>query len=252
MNRLSTFNIEVSILPLMAEEKQVKTQIKKEEKRLLQKEKKDESTHKKKLEPESPPLVQNASSDIPHQESKPFLQHDEEEKALNESIMRPKVGALPLDEGLTFEEEEIFIPDHMAASKGEDPSINFPSPSPFGEWHRDPLPNTESSERPQVAMKNPSLSDGEILFVKPRYAESPKPLYPQEARKKGYEGEVVLRVEVLSNGRVGQVEVKKSSGYELLDRSALITVKQWRFIPAKKGENAIPLWVNIPIKFQLQ
>jgi TonB family protein len=244
IDRLSTFNIEVSLLPLMAEEKQVKTQIKKEEKRLLQKEKKEESTHKKKLEPESPTLVQNASTDIPNQESKPFLQHDEEEKAVNESIMTPKVGALPLDEN--------FISGHRAASKGEDPSINFPSSSPFGEWHRDSLPKTESSEKLQIAMKNPSLSDGEILFVQPRYAENPKPLYPQEARKKGYEGEVVLRVEVLSNGRVGQVEVKKSSGHELLDRSALTTVKQWRFIPAKKRENAISLWVNIPIKFQLQ
>jgi protein TonB len=103
-----------------------------------------------------------------------------------------------------------------------------------------------------MAMKNPSLSDGEILFVKPRYAENPKPLYPQEARKRGYQGEVVLRVEVLSNGRVGQVEVKKSSGYKLLDQSALTAVKQWRFIPAKKGDNTIPIWVNIPIKFQLQ
>ena len=47
------------------------------------------------------------------------------------------------------------------------------------------------------------------------------------------------------------IEIKKSSGYDRLDQSALTTVKQWRFIPARKGEVAIPLWVNIPIKFQL-
>ncbi len=88
--------------------------------------------------------------------------------------------------------------------------------------------------------------------ARPRYAQNPKPTYPQEAREKGYEGEVILRVEVLPNGRVGQIEVKNSSGYELLDRSALTAVKQWKFIPAKKGETPIPLWVNIPVKFQLQ
>jgi protein TonB len=88
--------------------------------------------------------------------------------------------------------------------------------------------------------------------ARPSYAENPKPTYPQEAREKGHQGEVVLRVEVLVNGQVGQIEIKKSSGYELLDHSALTTVKQWRFIPAKKGEASIPLWVNIPIKFQLQ
>jgi TonB family protein len=85
----------------------------------------------------------------------------------------------------------------------------------------------------------------------PRYAQNPKPVYPQEAREKGYQGKVLLRVEVLANGRVGQVALKKSSGCEALDRSALAAVKGWRFIPARKGEVAVPVWVIIPIKFQL-
>lgn len=85
----------------------------------------------------------------------------------------------------------------------------------------------------------------------PRYAQNPKPLYPQEARAKGYQGKVLLRVEVLANGRVGQVALKKSSGCEALDRSALAAVKEWRFIPARKGAVAVPVWVVIPIKFQL-
>jgi protein TonB len=89
-------------------------------------------------------------------------------------------------------------------------------------------------------------------MVQPRYATNPKPNYPNEAWKKGYQGEVVLRVEVLSNGLVGKIEVKKSSGYEILDHSALTAVKQWKFIPAKKEGNAVPLWVNIPIRFQLR
>jgi TonB family protein len=85
----------------------------------------------------------------------------------------------------------------------------------------------------------------------PKYAQNPKPVYPQEAREKGYQGKVLLRVEVLANGRVGQVALKKTSGCEALDRSALAAVKEWRFIPARKGEVAVPVWVVIPIKFQL-
>ncbi len=81
--------------------------------------------------------------------------------------------------------------------------------------------------------------------------ENPRPDYPKEAREKGYQGEVLLRVEVLPNGSVGELELKKSSGYKLLDQSALKTVKQWRFIPATKAGTPIPFWVNIPIKFQL-
>lgn len=86
----------------------------------------------------------------------------------------------------------------------------------------------------------------------PRYGENPKPVYPLEARQKGYEGAVLLKVEVLQNGRVGEVQVEKSSGYEILDQSAIAAVKKWRFVPASKGGVNIPCWVNIPFKFQLR
>jgi TonB family protein len=95
-------------------------------------------------------------------------------------------------------------------------------------------------------------SSGEAGGGYARYAENPKPSYPEEAREKGMEGEVLLRVEVLANGRVGQIEVRRSSGHEILDQSALSTVKQWKFIPARRGNELIPCWVNIPIKFQLR
>jgi TonB family protein len=88
-------------------------------------------------------------------------------------------------------------------------------------------------------------------LARPRYAENPRPVYPSEAREKGYQGQVILRVEVLADGRVGQIEMKKSSGHEVLDRSALTTVKKWRFIPARREGVAVPFWVNVPVEFQL-
>jgi len=93
--------------------------------------------------------------------------------------------------------------------------------------------------------------DGRSGLAAPKYGENPKPFYPMEARDKGYQGDVVVKVEVLPNGQVGEVEVDKSSGYDILDQSAVTTVKKWRFIPARKGGVAIPCWVNIPIKFRL-
>jgi TonB family protein len=93
--------------------------------------------------------------------------------------------------------------------------------------------------------------DGRSGLAAPKYSENPKPYYPMEARKMGYQGDVVVKVEVLPNGQVGEVEVYRSSGYEILDQSAVATLKKWRFIPARKGGVAIPCWVNIPIKFRL-
>jgi len=133
-------------------------------------------------------------------------------------------------------------PENVLTIQREAPSEPPPSPSRS--------PSAQEETRPLAHY--PSLPEGEVIFIHPKYAENPKPLYPQEARRKGWQGEVILRVEVLSSGLVGQVEVRKSSGHEILDRSALSAVKEWKFFPAKKGENAIPFWVNIPIKFQLQ
>lgn len=114
------------------------------------------------------------------------------------------------------------------------------------------IPQIRSPETPGAAAKNLSFDKNEIVFAQPRYAKNPQPFYPREARKKGYEGEVVLRVEVLSNGQVGEIEVRRSSGHEILDRSAMTAVKQWKFIPAKKDESPVPAWVNIPVTFQLR
>jgi protein TonB len=80
---------------------------------------------------------------------------------------------------------------------------------------------------------------------------NPKPLYPEFARRRGYEGRVRIEVEVLASGRVGRIWVKESSGYEILDRSALETIRDWRFIPARFGGIPVKSTVIIPVKFQL-
>lgn len=86
----------------------------------------------------------------------------------------------------------------------------------------------------------------------PRYLDNPKPGYPLEARQQGYEGKVLLKVEVLQTGRVGEVKVARTSGHQILDQSALTAVKKWRFIPARRGRIPILAWVNIAIRFQLR
>jgi protein TonB len=62
---------------------------------------------------------------------------------------------------------------------------------------------------------------------------------------------VLLAAEILSDGRVGQLVVKKSSGYLTLDQSALDAVKRWKFIPAMWMGKAVSAWVDVPVKFRL-
>lgn len=86
----------------------------------------------------------------------------------------------------------------------------------------------------------------------PLYAYNPKPPYPVSARKRGHEGTVVLRVEVLETGSVGRVFVARSSGHAELDASALRTVKRWRFSPARRGSEVVRSWVTVPVEFRLR
>ncbi|MFA6411946.1 MAG: energy transducer TonB [Syntrophales bacterium] len=97
-----------------------------------------------------------------------------------------------------------------------------------------------------------TTTPGDTFLATPRYRDNSRPAYPRLAQARGYEGTVLLSVEVLSDGRVGRTRVKSSSGYVLLDQSALDTMKQWFFEPGKKKGLPVAMWVDIPIRFALQ
>ncbi len=86
----------------------------------------------------------------------------------------------------------------------------------------------------------------------PLYRENMPPVYPEIARVRGYEGIVLVSAEILPTGRVEQAKIRKSSGYSILDQSALNAVKAWRFEPAKKSGRPFTMWVEVPIKFVLK
>jgi periplasmic protein TonB len=86
----------------------------------------------------------------------------------------------------------------------------------------------------------------------PEYRRNPPISYPKRARRRGYEGTVLLEVLVNRNGKVADLRILASSGYAILDRSAIKTVKTWSFKPAKKGNDTIDMWVQVPVRFKLE
>lgn len=83
------------------------------------------------------------------------------------------------------------------------------------------------------------------------YGYNPKPKYPSVARSRGWEGKVILRVQVSADGDSEGVTVVQSSGHDILDEAAVDAVEGWRFVPAKRGDNAVSSTVNVPINFKL-
>ena len=99
--------------------------------------------------------------------------------------------------------------------------------------------------------ENKPVSRGDSAVAIPQEG-NPKPPYPEIARRRGYEGTVKLKVEVLASGKVGSIIVQESSGYEILDRSALETVQDWRFIPARLGGVPVRSTKIFLVTFQLE
>lgn len=84
------------------------------------------------------------------------------------------------------------------------------------------------------------------------YLNNPRPRYPDLALQRHWEGLVMLRVRVLTDGRSGEVAVERGSGHGVLDEAAVEAARRWRFVPARRGEETVASWVVIPIEFKLR
>jgi protein TonB len=132
--------------------------------------------------------------------------------------------------------------------------IPQPKPKPR---EPDPVPSDEpaAKETPPVQQNatppSPVVLDAEPDY-KADYLNNPRPPYPMVARRMGYHGKVVLDVEVLAEGKAGDVRLHQSSGYDILDNAALQTVKTWRFTPARRFGQAVTQRFLVPIKFSLE
>ncbi len=114
-----------------------------------------------------------------------------------------------------------------------------------------PVPTEVSSAPPQPVAASPGLPDREPDY-QAAYLNNPVPAYPMVARRMGWQGRVVLNVEVLSSGLPGQVRLHQSSGHDVLDNAAMQAVRGWRFVAARQGGQMVTKWFLVPIPFILK
>jgi TonB family protein len=117
--------------------------------------------------------------------------------------------------------------------------------------------NTGIQTQPDKENKDPKNSDhlesiSVIHKAKPLRLDNKPPAYPRIARLRGYQGTVILNVLVNRNGTVSELKIVQSSGYWILDKSALTAVRDWMFEPGSDGSNNVDMWVEQPVRFQLK
>jgi len=86
---------------------------------------------------------------------------------------------------------------------------------------------------------------------RPRFVYQPTPAYPEEARQQGWEGTVTLALELRADGTVGEVQVARSSGHEVLDTAAQETAKTWKHAPGTQEGGPVTRWAEINLTFTL-
>ncbi len=77
------------------------------------------------------------------------------------------------------------------------------------------------------------------------------PEYPAMSRRLGEQGVVVLRVFITPEGRAADVQLVRSSGSARLDRSAMETIREWRFLPARQAGRPVGAWYEWKWEFRL-
>ena len=199
----------------------------------------------------SPEHIQRVSSPVPKEEKKSPPKPEPPKKISKPKkpeLPKPPKKAKPLSiakkpEPSRVEEKtepvpdfEAFDTDHMA--------FDLPS-EPVEEPVREAALPGEASMSPETSVQS-------VREAIPIYRENPPPTYPRIARRRGYEGTVILEVLVTPEGKVDQCRISQSCGYSVLDEAAVKSVRDWVFEPATRGDKRVEMWVKVPITFQLK
>ncbi len=136
-----------------------------------------------------------------------------------------------------------------AAKSAENGGRAAPARKPPGETAATKAPLPRALAKKTVPGRGVEPGAG---FSPARYARTVRPRYPGKARRAGWEGTTVLKVRVDPKGAPERVAVDRTSGFDILDAAAVEAVQRWRFHPARRGRDAVPSWVRIPVAFKLK
>jgi protein TonB len=160
----------------------------------------------------------------------------EEAPPLPEPIPEPAPTPEPApEEPAPTKPEEI-----LTTTQSEEVAAPQPTPEPK-KVDKKPLPQRLT---PVATAKTANVPQPVVIRNTP-------PIYPETARRAGWEGRVTVRVEVSADGLPISVALQKSSGYGVLDQAALRAVKSWRFQPRTMGGVAMAGTVDVPVNFTL-
>jgi TonB family protein len=114
-----------------------------------------------------------------------------------------------------------------------------------------------------ASFHHPAISPAsQAAFVEAMRTNAPDPrpdpsiphrinFYPLIAQRFSQQGDVDVKLWVLADGTIGNVQVVRSSGYTQLDAAAVIGVGGWRYIPAARNHKPVASWTTVRVRFRI-
>lgn len=162
-------------------------------------------------------------------------------------IARPTVAETQLESTSTAPTETPeTIPDRVTSPTG--PSVQ---PGLASRAASVSVPPLEPGNDDFDALAANSPQGARVSQLPSRLPRNREPIYPEELRRDGIGGTVLLRVTIAADGTVEEVTLAKSSGYRALDESALTAIRTWRFEPARRNKVAVKYTVKLPVTFSV-
>jgi protein TonB len=113
------------------------------------------------------------------------------------------------------------------------------------------LKDKEKKKKEEIAEfeKGAVIAEGDVK--PPKLIKKVNPVYPDEARKEGIEGAVILKVRTDEQGSIEKIKVLDSP-HDLLSKAAIEAVKQWKYEPLLKKGNPVPIIFTVTMNFKLK
>ena len=128
---------------------------------------------------------------------------------------------------------------------------NAITPPPSQARVAEPAPAPAVAAPVAAAPAAPAAPAGPRVISAVEYIRAPQPVYPSSSRRMGEQGVVTLRVLVNEKGYAEQALIQKSSGFSNLDEAGRIAVMRALFKPYVEDGKAQPVYVVVPINFQM-
>jgi len=167
-------------------------------------------------------------------------------------VLDPPAELAPGAEALGLLSPRIAVKTGLAGPGGAAPASQVVQGSGGGTGGDPTHSGTADNGQGAPAAAIVAMAPRAAVVREPAPRAAPPPVYPRLSRRAGEEGSVLCRLHISERGKVTEVEVVESSGFERLDEAARATLLGWSFEPRQLDGQGVASTLLHRVTFRLE